>query len=559
MKEELSELEWLMRAVDGFEVSLDGIVRFGKWYVSGDYIFYPSNGFRIDSLPIYIESIDTQEIFEPQYENLHKHLKMNGSLTKENELDFEKAFVYVWLISNMPNNTSIPSHYDIEGIKKSAIICTHDESKIVFSLGRPESYSSFEVLRDMDDYSLMHYPGFLHLYLNQVVGEPPCRSATLLFSGRNKYNLYYNPVLVTGTIDSGYDVTDHEYRCMGKRCQNYGFTAFLLNYIANKLHKQALLDSANPCKYMLGTHNEKEFWEKICFPNVPVMIDFGESYDINDVNDPLPLKVIFDEYLSYLLNENRLSMGEKPDFDICNNYDETNWWSYIYKQEVSFWESIKQEWLAKCLCERQLIIIDQYIVNFLNYLNLKFNLGNEFLELPHITYELSDGEIVSKKYKTKPEIHPQNIKQSTPPSSINHFYGANITLNEFQENSNCTIITGKTQDISEDVEKDIDLHPENLKQFFKPTFFGAGGNINHFDKLVEELNKNHTPKEFCQIAVMIYESSFKNASVPNTFSSWYKLFCEKLGCPYEKNREERHNLPDDNLKKRLNFLQYSGK
>ncbi len=142
---------------------------------------------------------------------------------------------------------------------------------------------------------------------------------------------------------------------------------------------------------------------------------------------------------------------------------------------------------------------------------------------------------------------------------IFNFNGARVTFNDIHDNNNCTIITGKAQDISEDVEKDIDLHPENLKQFFKPTFSGAGGNINYFDKLVEELKAEHTPKEFCQIAVMIYESSFKNASVPNTFSSWYKLFCENLGCPYEKNREERHNLPDDNLKKRLNFLQYSGR
>ena len=76
------------------------------------------------------------------------------------------------------------------------------------------------------------------------------------------------------------------------------------------------------------------------------------------------------------------------------------------------------------------------------------------------------------------------------------------------------------------------IDEEWLKSHFKIQFKREDGG---FDTLVNMLKANHSPKYFAKIALQIYESRYFIKTDFATFSSWYKSFCEKIGCHYCSN------------------------
>jgi hypothetical protein len=99
------------------------------------------------------------------------------------------------------------------------------------------------------------------------------------------------------------------------------------------------------------------------------------------------------------------------------------------------------------------------------------------------------------------------------------------------------------------------INAENLKDYFKPTFRGMGnGNINYFDAMIEELKTDRSAKEFAQIAYMIYNSSQLNHRKPNTFATWYRIFCENIGIKRGKYKPNNLKNPGEAINKLFNYL-----
>ena len=102
------------------------------------------------------------------------------------------------------------------------------------------------------------------------------------------------------------------------------------------------------------------------------------------------------------------------------------------------------------------------------------------------------------------------------------------------------------------------IDEKKLEAYFKPVFKGAGNNnINYFRWLVEALNLNRTNKEFAQIALMCYDGGKMNNNKPNTFSEWYRIFCECVGCERKQynNKKKLYSDTKEALKKQFNYLQ----
>ena len=79
------------------------------------------------------------------------------------------------------------------------------------------------------------------------------------------------------------------------------------------------------------------------------------------------------------------------------------------------------------------------------------------------------------------------------------------------------------------------INESKLEEYFNASFRGFGeNNINYFKKMVEDLELNRTPREFAQIALLIYESKQMNSRRPPHFSKWHLIFCECVGCKHVK-------------------------
>ena len=68
-----------------------------------------------------------------------------------------------------------------------------------------------------------------------------------------------------------------------------------------------------------------------------------------------------------------------------------------------------------------------------------------------------------------------------------------------------------------------------LKEHFTISFIRNG-----FESLISLLKIKHDPKGFAMIAHQIYKSKHFRRGDFNTFSAWYRTFCEIVGCKYCK-------------------------
>lgn len=107
-----------------------------------------------------------------------------------------------------------------------------------------------------------------------------------------------------------------------------------------------------------------------------------------------------------------------------------------------------------------------------------------------------------------------------------------------------------------DINSPRSIKENELKDCFILSFKGGGsGNIDYFkDNLLPDLQQNWNDKDFARIALMIYDSGkLMSAMRPNTFTKWYKKFCELVGCGFHKYKPNALN-PDERLKKAFYYL-----
>jgi len=99
------------------------------------------------------------------------------------------------------------------------------------------------------------------------------------------------------------------------------------------------------------------------------------------------------------------------------------------------------------------------------------------------------------------------------------------------------------------------INVTELGKYFCPAFKGIGNSINYFEWFVEALETERTQKEFAQIAALCYYGVKMNNKKPNTFKSWYKIFCECVGCKMIKSyTPNKLKNPKEQIKKQFNYL-----
>ncbi len=72
--------------------------------------------------------------------------------------------------------------------------------------------------------------------------------------------------------------------------------------------------------------------------------------------------------------------------------------------------------------------------------------------------------------------------------------------------------------------------------------------------MIDELKANRTAKEFAQIALMIYKSNKMSDRKPNTFASWYNVFCECVRCEKKTYKPSQLTPFPENLTRLFNYL-----
>lgn len=105
-------------------------------------------------------------------------------------------------------------------------------------------------------------------------------------------------------------------------------------------------------------------------------------------------------------------------------------------------------------------------------------------------------------------------------------------------------------------QKERVIKESELKKYFKQVFQGAGNSgIDYFtEHLLPDLRKDWNDKDFARIANMIYSSGKLNPSKkPSTFTKWYRIFCELVGCGFHKYKPSALE-PNDSVKSTFYYL-----
>lgn len=103
------------------------------------------------------------------------------------------------------------------------------------------------------------------------------------------------------------------------------------------------------------------------------------------------------------------------------------------------------------------------------------------------------------------------------------------------------------------------IKESELKDCFTLAFKGGGNSTTRIDYFTEyllpDLKIERNAKDFARIALLIYESKvLLPAKRPNNFDSWYRTFCELVGCEYNSNYKRSKLDIDENFRRKFNYL-----
>jgi hypothetical protein len=130
----------------------------------------------------------------------------------------------------------------------------------------------------------------------------------------------------------------------------------------------------------------------------------------------------------------------------------------------------------------------------------------------------SEGVRLLDKGRTYLKQLEENVRNTIPPLSESNI--------KPKDNNSITNKEQNTPPIPDDnTERQIDI--ERLKVHFKISFQRNG-----FETLISMLKIKHDPKGFAMIANQIYISKHFRKEDFNSFSAWYRAFCELVGCKY---------------------------
>lgn len=97
-------------------------------------------------------------------------------------------------------------------------------------------------------------------------------------------------------------------------------------------------------------------------------------------------------------------------------------------------------------------------------------------------------------------------------------------------------VKGEKRNVQDEGEVQRRIKEDELKPYFQVAFYNTkNGGIDWFAHLCEDLKQGRTAKDFARIAYMIYDGGWLlKAKRPSTFSEWYQIFCDLVGCDRKK-------------------------
>lgn len=128
----------------------------------------------------------------------------------------------------------------------------------------------------------------------------------------------------------------------------------------------------------------------------------------------------------------------------------------------------------------------------------------------------------------------------------------NTSDRTLQEEGGCDNINNSTQ-------PKRTINEARLKEYFTLAFKGGGNSQTRIDYftgyLLPDLKIERNAKDFARIALLIYNSNaLLPAKRPNTFGSWYRTFCELVGCEYKQEYRPNKLAMNESFKRKYNYL-----
>jgi hypothetical protein len=100
--------------------------------------------------------------------------------------------------------------------------------------------------------------------------------------------------------------------------------------------------------------------------------------------------------------------------------------------------------------------------------------------------------------------------------------------------------------------------PKEFAEHFTAPFRGIGtGNIDYYKQLEDSLTdraKKRSVLEYAKIAHLIYNSDKMSRLKPNSFTNWYKYFCQIVGCEHNPDYKPAKLKDTKGLEKEFYYL-----
>lgn len=103
------------------------------------------------------------------------------------------------------------------------------------------------------------------------------------------------------------------------------------------------------------------------------------------------------------------------------------------------------------------------------------------------------------------------------------------------------------------------IKENELKEYFTLSFKGRVNShpkIDYFTNyLLPDLKIKRSAKDFARIALMLYKSkALIQSKRPKTFDSWYKIFCDLVGCEYKASYKPNKLDFNEDFQRKFNYL-----
>ncbi len=139
-------------------------------------------------------------------------------------------------------------------------------------------------------------------------------------------------------------------------------------------------------------------------------------------------------------------------------------------------------------------------------------------------------------------------------------YSADLLMDEFGKMPTVIDLENDFKEKVESLRNEIGSYhlPKEFAEHFTAPFRGIGtGNIDYYTQLEDSLTdraKKRSVLEYAKIAHLIYNSDKMSRLKPNSFTNWYKYFCQIVGCEHNPDYKPAKLKDTKGLEKEFYYL-----